>query len=429
LKSLNNEKNWTPHIRHHRTAGFTNMAIVTETAIANSIKTPAVAGGKPAFDQLLPIVRPTLPKFDELAAEMSEIVGSGMVTRGRHLRAFEEAAAEHLQVKHAIAVSSCTTGLMLVYQGLGLRGEIIAPSFTFMATISSAIWAGLRPVLVDVDRHTQNIDPEAIEKVITPTTSAIVAVHQFGNPANIAALEEIANRRRLKLVFDAAHGFGAKYQGVPVGPQGDAHVYSLSPTKLVVAGEGGIVATNSDELAEKVRRGREYGMGNGYDSLFAGINARMSEFHACLGRHSLAMLEGHAARRQEVVALFRRELGQLPGVGFQEVAAKDQCSYKDFSLTIDATAFGLTRDELASALAAENVDTRKYYDPPVHRQTAYRQFAPAKDQLKNTDWLAASSLSLPLWSHMSDQVAAQICRACQRIYESAEKVRAHLIGS
>ena len=95
-------------------------------------------------------------------------------------------------------------------------------------------------------------------------------------------------------MFDAAHGFGAQYQGVPVGPQGDAHVYSLSPTKLVVAGEGGIVATNSDDLAEKIRRGREYGMGNGYDSLFAGINSRMSEFHACLGRHSLAMLEGHA---------------------------------------------------------------------------------------------------------------------------------------
>jgi len=405
------------------------MASVTETATGNTSKTPAIVGGKPAFEQLLPIVRPTLPKYDELAGEISEIVGSGMVTRGRHLRAFEEAAAEHLRVKHAIAVSSCTTGLMLVYQGLDLRGDIVAPSFTFMATISSAIWAGLRPVLVDADRRTHNIDPTAIERAITPKTTAIVAVHQFGNPADIGALEKIAKRHGLKLVFDAAHGFGAKYQGVPVGPQGDAHVYSLSPTKLVVAGEGGIVATNSDELAERVRRGREYGMGNAYDSLFAGINARMSEFHACLGRHSLAMLERHAARRQEVVALFRRELGQLPGIGFQEVASGDRCSYKDFSLTIDETAFGLTRDELARALAAENIDTRKYYDPPVHRQTAYRQFAPPDGQLKVTDWLAASSLSLPLWSHMSDEIAMQICRACQRIHGSAEEVRTRLSTS
>jgi dTDP-4-amino-4,6-dideoxygalactose transaminase len=398
------------------------MAIATDTATDISIKSPAILGGKPAFEQLLPIVRPTLPKFDEIGAELSEIVSSGMVTRGRHLRTFEEAAAQHLRVKHAVAVSSCTTGLMLVYQGLGLRGEIIAPSFTFMATVSSAIWAGLRPVLVEVDRRTQNIDPAAIERAITPAVTAIVAVHQFGNPADIAALEEIARRRGLKLVFDAAHGFGASYQGVPVGPQGDAHVYSLSPTKLVVAGEGGIVATNSDELAERIRRGREYGMGNGYDSLFAGINARMSEFHACLGRHSLAMLERHAAGRQEVVSLFRRELGRLPGIGFQEVLPGNRCSYKDFTLTVDSTAFGLTRDELARALAAENIDTRKYYDPPVHRQTAYRQFAPPEGQLKLTEWLADASLSLPLWSHMSDEIALQICRACQRIHDSAQDV-------
>jgi dTDP-4-amino-4,6-dideoxygalactose transaminase len=396
------------------------------TATDISIKRPAIVGGKPTFEQLLPIVRPTLPKFDELSAELAEIVNSGMVTRGRQLRAFEEAAAEHLKAKHAVAVSSCTTGLMLSYQGLGLKGEIIAPSFTFMATISAAVWAGLRPVFVDVDRHSHNIDPTAVERAITPTTSAIVAVHNFGNPADIAALEQIAKRRNLKLVFDAAHGFGARHQGVPVGPQGDAHVYSLSPTKLVVAGEGGIVATNSDELAEKIRRGREYGMGNGYDSLFAGINARMSEFHACLGRHSLALLEKHAARRQEIVAIFRRELGRLPGIGFQEVLPGNRSSYKDFSLTVDAAAFGLGRDELAQALAAENIDTRKYYDPPAHRQTAYRHFAPPEGRLNVTEWLAASSLSIPLWSHMSDEIALNICHACGRIHHSAEEIRAHL---
>jgi dTDP-4-amino-4,6-dideoxygalactose transaminase len=390
-----------------------------------TMTSPAILGGKPVFDQLLPIVRPTLPTFNELSGELSEIVTSGMVTRGRHLKAFEEAAAEHLKVKHAIAVSSCTTGLMLSYQGLGLKGEIIAPSFTFMATISAAVWAGLKPVFVDVERHTHNLDPVAAERAITPATTAIVAVHNFGNPADIAALEQIAKRHNLKLVFDAAHGFGARHQGVPVGPQGDAQVYSLSPTKLVVAGEGGIVATNSDNLAEKIRRGREYGMGNGYDSLFAGINARMSEFHACLGRHSLALLEKHAARRQEIVALFRRELGQLPGIAFQEVLPGNRCSYKDFSITVDSAAFGLTRDELAKALAAENVDTRKYYDPPAHRQTAYRQFALPQSRLNVTEWLAASSLSLPLWSHMTDETALQICQACRRIHESAEDIRSH----
>ena len=193
-----------------------------------------------------------------------------------------------------------------------------------------------------------------------------------------------------------------------------------------MAGEGGIVATNSDELAEKIRRGREYGMGNGYDSLFPGINSRMSEFHACLGRHSLAMLEGHARRRQELVAQFRQELGQLPGVGFQHVLPGNRSSYKDFSLTIDREKFGLSRDDLAKALAAENIDSRKYYDPPVHRQTAYRQFAPTEDRLRVTERLAKTSLSLPLWSHMTNETVLKICHACQRIHQSADEVRARV---
>ncbi len=384
---------------------------------------PAILGGRPTFDGLVPIVRPTLPKFDVMADEMAEIIGSGMVTRGRQLQAFEEAAAKHLQVKHAVAVSSCTCGLMLVYQGLGLKGEIVAPSFTFMATISAAVWAGVRPILVDVEKRTQNLDPAAVERALTQATSAIVAVHNFGNPADIAALDRIAKSRNLKLVFDAAHGLGAKYQGAPVGSQGDAQVYSLSPTKLVVAGEGGIVATNSDQLAEHVRRGREYGMVPGYDSAFAGINSRMSEFHACLGRHSLAMLDGHIKRRQELAAVYRRELGRINGIGFQEVMAGNCASYKDFSITVDAAGFGISRDRLAQALAAENIDSRKYYDPPVHRQTAYRQFAPPEESLPVTNWLAEVSLSLPLWSHMEDEMAKQICGAIARIHRSAADVQ------
>ncbi|MCC7087361.1 MAG: DegT/DnrJ/EryC1/StrS family aminotransferase [Pirellulales bacterium] len=387
---------------------------------------PAVLGGVPAFEQLLPIVRPTLPPYEQLASDFTEIISSGMVTRGKQLRAFEEAAATHLRVKHAVAVSSCTSGLMLVYRGLGLTGEIVIPSFTFMATVSAAVWAGLRPVLVDVDRATNNIDPAAAEAAITPTTTAIIAVHNFGNPADIDALEQIASRRGVKLVFDAAHGFGASYRGAPVGPQGDAQVYSLSPTKLVVAGEGGIVATNSDQLAEFVRQGREYGMVPVYDSAFAGLNSRMSEFHACLGRHSLAMLERNAGQRQELAARYRDGLGRIPGIGFQEIRTGNRSSYKDFSITIDSLPFGLSRNELAKALAAENIDSRKYYEPPVHRQTAYQQFSPPKGSLPITEWLAASSLSLPLWSHMSFDVVDRVCGACRRIHQTAQDVKEKL---
>ena len=383
---------------------------------------PAVLGNQPIFESKVHIVRPRLPAFDEMSGAVQNILSTGMVTKGRHLRAFEEAVAAHLGVKHAIAVSSCTTGLMLTYKCLGLTGDVVVPSFTFMATISSLVWAGLRPIFADVDTGTTNLDPRAAEAAITPNTSAIVAVHNFGNPADIEELQAIADKHGLKLIFDAAHGFGASYRGVPVGGQGDANAYSLSPTKLLIAGEGGIVATNNDELARKIEIGREYGNDGNYDSLFAGMNARMAEFNAVLGLHSLALLEDSARRRNEIVAVYQHDLGRIPGISFQEVREGNRNSYKDYSIVINPETFGLTRDELAVALAAENVDTRKYYQPPAHRQIAYSKYSSDEDNLPNTDLLSARSLSLPIWSHMDTAIASDICRAVERIHNFADEV-------
>jgi dTDP-4-amino-4,6-dideoxygalactose transaminase len=317
---------------------------------------------------------------------------------------------------------------MLAYKGLGLSGNVIVPSFTFMATVSALVWAGLHPVFADVLRDTTNLDPAAAEAAITPETSAIVAVHNFGNPAKLDALQEVADRHGLKLILDAAHGFGALYQGVPVGPQGNAQIFSLSPTKLLITGEGGIVATNDDDLAEKIRIGREYGNSGNYDSVLAGFNARMPEFNALMGLHSLNLLEEGARRRNEVVSVYQERLEKLPGIDFQVVRSGNRHSYKDLSITIEEEEFGLTRDELVQALAAENVDTRTYYDPPVHRQTAYSHLYNG-EPLDNTEWLSAHSLSLPIWSRMDDTIVRGICRAVERIAAHAEEVsKALLVG-
>lgn len=386
---------------------------------------PALLGGEPLFPTMLPMVRPVLPSFDEMSEGVQTILQTGMVTKGPFMRRFEQEMAEHLGVKHAVAVSSCTSGMMLVHKALGLRGEVVMPSFTFMATASALVWAGLKPVFADVDPKTFNLDPAAAEAAITPQTTAIVAVHQFGNPADIDGLQQVARRHGLKLIFDAAHGAGALYQGEPVGKQGDAQVFSLSPTKLLITGEGGIVATNDDDLAAKIRIGREYGNDGSYDSVFAGLNARMPELSALLGLHSLKRLEEAARHRNETVALFQEVLGRLPGVGFQEVRPGDRHSYRELAITIDPQAFGLTRDELAQALAAENIDTRKYYYPPVHQQTAYRPFYDGRP-LPHTDWLATNSLSLPMWSNMSEDVALGICRAIERAHDYARQIREKL---
>lgn len=386
---------------------------------------PAILGGKPAFHNRVQMVRPVLPDLPELAGDVQSILSSGMVTKGRYLEAFERAVAEHLGVEHAVAVSSCTSGLMLSYRGLGLYGDVVVPSFTFMATASALVWSNLRPVFADVDRGTTNLFSEAAEAAITSNTTAIVAVHNFGNPAEIDALASLAERHGLALIFDAAHGFGSLYQGVPVGKQGTAQVFSLSPTKLLISGEGGIVATNDGELADFIRRGREYGNTGNYDAGFAGLNARMPEFNALMGLNSLKRLEGAALRRNETAAIYQEVLGSLPGVGFQVVRPKNRNSYKDFSITIDTTSFGLDRDLLALALAAENIDTRKYYQPPVHRQTAYRHFFNGHP-LPGTDWLAANSLSFPMWSNMEPDVALGICEAVQRIQAASPAIKAQL---
>jgi dTDP-4-amino-4,6-dideoxygalactose transaminase len=386
---------------------------------------PAILGGAPAFETKINIVRPVLPEATEMAEGVERILRTGMVTKGEHLKAFEKAVREHLSVKHAVAVSSCTSGLMLTYRGLGLTGDVVVPSFTFMATVSALVWSGLRPVYADVDRGTTNLDPAAAEAAITPNTSAIVAVHNFGNPADLDALRDVARRHGLKLILDAAHGFGACYHGQPVGGQADAHIFSLSPTKLLIAGEGGIVATNDDDLAEKIVLGREYGNSGSYDSAFAGLNARMPEFNALLGLRSLDRLEDAAQSRNQSADLFVEMLGMLPGVEFQEVRNGNRSSYKDLSITFHPERFGLTRDALALALAAENIDTRKYYEPPVHRQTAYQHFYTGQE-LPNTEWLAQNSLSFPMWSNMEPQVVTQICEAVQRVYQNREDVRACL---
>jgi dTDP-4-amino-4,6-dideoxygalactose transaminase len=388
---------------------------------------PAVLGSTPLFSEKLPIIQPTLPIYESVAPQVAEIFATGMLTKGKYLRQFEERLANYVGVKHAVCVSSCTLGLALAYQGLGLSGEVIVPSFTFMATVHPLVWINATPLFVDIDPDTWCIDPDKVEEAITPRTTGIVAVHNFGNPADIEALEAIVQRYDLKLIFDAAHGFGALYQGEPVGCYGDVEVFSATPTKLLVAGEGGVVTTDDDALAEHIRTGREYGNDGNYGSLFAGLNARMPEFNAILGVKSLEMLEENAEKRNRVAELFRERLEQLPGLTFQTILPGNRCSYKDLSVLVDGDEFGVTRDELALALRVENVDTRKYHDPPVHTHQTYRHlYEQYKDALPVTDEIARKSLSLPIYSHMSDELAHGICEAIERVHAHADEVRAIL---
>jgi len=200
---------------------------------------PAVLGGNPAFSCPIPFVRPALPPFQRIEGPLTQLIKTGILTKGKHLETFESDLASFIGVKHAIGVVNCTIGLLLVFKALGLKREVIVPSYTFMATVNPLAWVGAQPVFVEIDPETWNISPDQTRRAISDRTSAIVAVHNFGNPAEVEELERIAQENNLRLIFDAAHGFGSLYDDNPVGRYGDAEVFSTSPTKLLVTGEGG----------------------------------------------------------------------------------------------------------------------------------------------------------------------------------------------
>jgi len=399
---------------------------MTKTAAAPQTRRalPAIAGGKPAFDATLPITMPTLPPASALKKRYEQVIKSGMITNASNVREFEAKMAAYLGVKHAVAVNSCTGGLMLIMKTLELQGEVIMPGFTFHATAHAAVWNGLSPVFVDSTPGTYNIDPKEVEKAITPRTSAILGVHIFGHACDIDALANIAKRRGLKLIFDAAHGAGCRYKGKSVGGFGNAESFSLSPTKLLTTGEGGIVSTNDDALAQKIRVGRNYGDSGDYDCEFSGFNARMSEFHALLGVESLKGLEANAERRNRLAEVYKKGLAGLPGVEFQQVAPGNRNSYKDFAIVIDPAVFGLTRDRLCEAFASENIVVKKYFYPPVHRQKAFRNLPGAQKALPVAERVSANTLSLPLYSHMPEETARKVAAALVKIHAGRDEVNA-----
>ena len=217
----------------------------------------------------------------------------------------------------------------------------------------------------------------------------------FGAPCAPEEVEKVGRAAGLAVVFDAAHGFGATRAGRPVGSFGDAEVFSLSPTKPMTSGEGGLVAVRDPELARRIRLGVDYGNPGDYDTLFAGLNARMSELHAAVALESLAELDEHLAIRRRLAARYQEALAAVPGVRPQAVDPGDASTWKDFTVIVDEEAYGLDRDTVAAALKAEGVDTRPYFHPPVHRQQAYADLG--TPPLPVTDWVSDRVVSLPLW--------------------------------
>lgn len=379
---------------------------------------PAINGGRPLFEESFRFCRPLLPSLGNAMKYYQGSYRNGTITNASLVECLEAAVAEQLEVKYCVAVSSCTSGLMMVLRAFGLTGEVIVPSFTFFATGHALLWNGLQPVFADCDEETWNVDPADAERKISERTSAILAVHLYGNPCDVEALSQMASRHRLKLIFDAAHGFGSQHHGHPVGQFGDAEVFSLSPTKLLVAGEGGLVTTNDATLARAIRGMRNYGDLGDYNPAWLGMNARMSEFNAALALTGLPLVKAKVARRNLIAEKYTSLLSPLPGLRFQKVLAGEVSTYKDYSIHVSPGKFGMSRDNLAAGLLGEKIETKKYFYPPLHKQRLLSTFQNGKRAgLDHTDFITGGILSLPIYELLADRTVERVAHAIIRLAE------------
>ncbi|WP_055590662.1 DegT/DnrJ/EryC1/StrS family aminotransferase [Peterkaempfera griseoplana] len=387
---------------------------------------PAALGGTPAFPQGLPLTVVRVPDREGLLKRLGTVLDSGRLTNGPTVAELEETAAKLLQVEHVVAVSNCTAGLMLVLQaaGVGAGRPVVMPGFTFSATAHAAHWAGGVPLFAEALEENVTLDPEdaAARLAAADSPAALMATHVYGTPCRVERLQEVADAAGVPLVYDAAHGLGSSRAGVPVGGFGLAEVFSMSPTKVAVAGEGGLVATRDGALAETLRCARDYGNPGDYDTLFPGLNARMSELHAAVALTWLAGLEERVAHRGALAREFTSAVAGLPGLRTAQPDEGDISTFKDLTLILDADRFGLTALELGRALKAEGVDTRRYFHPPVHRQRAYAGLGQA-EALPRTDRLADSVLTVPLWTQMDAATVRRTAEAVVRIHACAERLR------
>ena len=387
---------------------------------------PVLLGGKPLFRSHPRLVKPWVPPLSDMSAAMEASLRSGMLTNADNVRAFEEAIAQRIEVENAVAVSNCTSGLLLVIRCLGIEGRVLVPAYTFCATVHAVDWNHLPITFLDADPGTFCIDPDHVTRKLDDDVGLIMGTHVFGCPCDVERLEKISRSTGIPLLYDAAHALGSRAQDRPLGGFGKAEVFSLTPTKVVVAGEGGVVATQDGDLAKELRIARNYGDSGDYDCAFVGLNARLPEWNAILAQHTLNLLPAQLERRQRIAETYREALGSIPGISFQRIPDNCVSAHKDFTVMIDSLAFGLDRDQIAIALQGEGVPVKKYFSPPIHRMKCYEWLE--SPELPVAEQLSARALSIPIHALLELETVRLIARAVERIHGHADAVREKLEG-
>ena len=365
----------------------------------------ALFGGTPAFAEKLHVGRPNIGDRERLHQRLDEILDRNWLTNnGPCVQEFEARLAALADTAHCIAVCNATVALEMLVRAANLSGEVIVPSFTFVATVHALQTAGVTPVFCDIDPATHSLDPKLVESLITPRTSGILGVHLWGNACAVDLLTEIASRHRLALLFDAAHALGCTHEGKPIGGFGAAEVFSFHATKFVNTFEGGAITTNDVGLAERLRLARNFGFAD-YDKVVSpGTNGKMSEISAAMGLTSLESMEKFVATNMSNYRSYRRALSGIPGLSLFTYNEAERCNYQYVILVLDEAAAGISRDFLVKALQAENIIARRYFYPGCHRMEPYQTLFPnAGAHLPATEDLSRRVLALPTGTAVGDE--------------------------
>lgn len=372
----------------------------------------AIFGQPPAFAEALHVGRPNVGNRQVLLRRINDLLDRRWLTNnGPYVRELEQRIADLVGVRHCVLTSSGTLALELTIRASGMTGEVIVPSYTFVATAHALQWLGITPVFCDIDPQTHNIDPVHLERRLTPRTSGIIGVHLWGRPCDTEALTQIAQRHDLALLFDAAHAFGCSHRGRMVGGFGLAEIFSFHATKFFNTFEGGAVTCNDDDLAKKLRLMRNFGFA-GMDTVIAlGSNAKMSEIAAAMGLTLLDDLDGLIEQNRHNYRLYREQLRDVPGITllrYDETAANN---YQYIVLEVDESLSGFGAADLVDVLRAENVYARRYFYPGCHRMEPYRsQAARTGDpHLPATERVASRVLCLPTGTAVGAREVSAIC--------------------
>jgi len=395
----------------------------------NGIEDLVIFGGYPVFDDKLHVGRPNIGNRQRFLELMNDMLDRRWFSNeGPYVKEFEKKIAEYLGVKHCIAMCNGTIALEIAIRALKLKGEVIVPSFTFIASAHSLQWQEITPVFCDIDHRTHHLNPNSIEKMITPRTTGILGIHTWGRPCDIEALSEVARKHNLKLLFDAAHAFGCSHNGKMIGNFGGAEVFSFHATKFFNTLEGGAVVTNNDDLARKMRLMKNFGFA-GYDNvIYIGTNGKMNEASAAMGLINLESLDEFVAVNRRNYECYNTYLKNIPGIEVLKYDDHEKQNYQYIVIEIDESEERLSRDELLKVLHSENVLARRYFYPGCHRMEPYRSYFPhAHLLLPVTEEVVKRVMVLPTGSTIDPQIIETICQIVRLAVENGKDVRKRLM--